>query len=131
VLEQADMAQLLREVDEAHVITSLTGFEALLRGVPVTVYGAPFYAGWGLCTEVDLPAAVAARRSRHVSIDHLVAAALVDYPVYLHPKRDRLMTAEQAVQTLQAQRAEHTKLAAGHVVRRPLLAMLAKLKKRF
>jgi capsular polysaccharide export protein len=28
VLEQADMAQLLGEVDEVHVITSLTGFEA-------------------------------------------------------------------------------------------------------
>jgi capsular polysaccharide export protein len=131
VLEQADMAQLLREVDEVHVITSLTGFEALLRGVPVTVYGAPFYAGWGLCNEVDLPAAVAARRTRRVSIDHLVAATLVDYPVYLHPKQDRLMTPEQAVQTLQAQRAEPNKLAGGHALRRPLLAMVAKLKKRF
>jgi glycosyltransferase involved in cell wall biosynthesis len=131
VLEQADMAQLLREVDEVHVITSLTGFEALLRGVPVTVYGAPFYAGWGLCTEVDLPEAVASRRTRRVSIDHLVAATLVDYPVYLHPKQDRLMTPEQAVQTLQAQRAEANTLAGGHALRRPLLAMLAKLKKRF
>lgn len=134
VLEQADMAQLLQEVDEVHVITSLTGFEALLRGVPVTVYGAPFYAGWGLCTDVELPAAVAARRTRRtrrVSIDHLVAAALIDYPVYLHPKHDRLMTPEQAVHTLQAQRAAPNKLAGGHVLRRPLLAMLAKLKKRF
>ena len=29
-------------------MTSLMGFEALLRDLPVTTYGAPFYAGWGL-----------------------------------------------------------------------------------
>lgn len=130
VVQHADMAQLLREVDEVHVITSLTGFEALLRGVPVTVYGAPFYAGWGLCTEPDLPVSVTARRTRRIGIDHLVAAALIDYPVYLHPQLKSLMTAEQAVQVLKMQRSQ-SKAKLSNFVLRPLLAKLAKWTKRF
>jgi glycosyltransferase involved in cell wall biosynthesis len=130
VIVHADMAQLLHEVDGVHVITSLTGFEALLRGVPVTVYGAPFYAGWGLCIEVDLPESVAARRTRRASLNHLVAAALVDYPVYLHPQLKSLMTAEQAVQLLKAQRTE-SKGVLGSYILRPLLTTIAKWNKRF
>src|SRR3546814_2472702 len=33
---------------EVHTMTSLTGFDALLRGQHVVTYGPPFYAGWGL-----------------------------------------------------------------------------------
>lgn len=43
----------LESVDEVHTISSLTGFEALLRGLDVTCYGLPFYAGWGLTTDMD------------------------------------------------------------------------------
>ena len=40
-------AQALESCDEVHTGTSLMGFEALLRGISVTTYGQPFYAGWG------------------------------------------------------------------------------------
>ena len=33
-------------------MTSLAGFEALLRGKPVTTHGQPFYAGWGLTEDI-------------------------------------------------------------------------------
>ena len=39
------MPDCLEWVDEVHTISSLTGFEALLRGLDVTCYGLPFYAG--------------------------------------------------------------------------------------
>ena len=61
-------------------MTSLAGFEALLRGLRVVVYGRPFYAGWGLTT--DLPAF---DRGRRLTLDQLVAAALILYPRYLDP----------------------------------------------
>jgi capsular polysaccharide export protein len=132
VLEQADMAQLLGEVDEVHVITSLTGFEALLRGVSVVVYGAPFYAGWGLTVDVALPEAAQARRTRRLNLDELTAAALIDYPVYLDPRWDVLITPEQALRVLQQQRqsgaAGATKV---QLWRRPLLALWARLQRRF
>ncbi|MGM8887759.1 capsular polysaccharide export protein, LipB/KpsS family, partial [Psychrobacter sp. 1U2] len=47
------MPDCLECVDEVHTISSLTGFEALLRGLKVTCYGLPFYAGWGLTTDID------------------------------------------------------------------------------
>ncbi len=105
VVESADMAQLLTEVDEVHVITSLTGFEALLRGKPVTVYGAPFYAGWGLCEEPNLPDSLRKRRTRRLNIDQLVAAALIDYPLYIHPQWDILITPEKAIDIIAIQRS--------------------------
>ena len=44
-------------------MTSLTGFDALLRGKRVVTHGLPFYAGWGLTTdtEQDAPALRIAR----------------------------------------------------------------------
>lgn len=68
--------------DEVHTMTSLTGFDALLRGKRVVVYGQPFYAGWGL-TEDRVRAGVAfARRQRRLTLDELVAGTLLHYPVY-------------------------------------------------
>ncbi|WP_454738211.1 capsular polysaccharide biosynthesis protein [Cupriavidus necator] len=71
--------QLIAAVDGVHVLTSLAGFEALLRGKPVTTHGAPFYAGWGLTDDrCELP-----RRRRRLSVDMLVAGALISYPRYV------------------------------------------------
>ena len=74
------IATILAEIDEVHVLTSLTGFEALLRGLKVVVYGRPFYAGWGLTEDVT-----AIDRGRCLSLEELVAGALILYPRYLDP----------------------------------------------
>lgn len=93
-----DAAAWIDFADEVHVRTSLAGFEALLRGKPVTCHGAPFFAGWGLTTDrVALP-----RRTRRRTLDELVAAALILYPTYLHPARGLPMEAEDAVAWLSA-----------------------------
>lgn len=73
---------LIDLVDEVHVNTSLAGFEALLRSKPVTTYGVPFYAGWGLTHDLGN---VPARRTAKPSLDELVSAALLLYPRYLDP----------------------------------------------
>lgn len=73
------MDRLIAAVDGVHVLTSLAGFEALLRGKPVTTHGAPFYAGWGLTDDrCEMP-----RRHRRLSLDMLVAGALILYPRYV------------------------------------------------
>lgn len=73
---------ILDAVDEVWTITSLLGFEALLRGKKVVTLGAPFYAGWGLTEDRgDIPA----RRSARPSLDGLIHAALIDYPMYRDP----------------------------------------------
>jgi capsular polysaccharide export protein len=67
---------------EIHTITSPSGFDALLRGKKVVVYGQPFYAGWGLTEDVCLDEAVSIRRKRHLTLNELVAASLLRYPIY-------------------------------------------------
>ena len=64
--------------DAVHTMTSMSGFEALLRDKPVVVYGRPFYAGWGL-TKDKL---AFERRTRRLTLDELVAGALLRYPLY-------------------------------------------------
>lgn len=68
--------------DIVHTMTSLTGFDALLRGKRVVVYGQPFYAGWGLTEDVLKEDAALARRRRCLSLDELVAGTLLRYPLY-------------------------------------------------
>lgn len=78
----APIADLISRVDAVHVITSLAGFEALLRGKEVTTHGQPFYAGWGLTRDLAPPNP---RRTRKRSLDELVAATLIGYPRYVDP----------------------------------------------
>ena len=82
VVTDVPIASLIAMVDEVHVNTSLTGFEALLREKAVTTYGVPFYAGWGLTTDLG---AVPDRRQVQRTLDELVAAALLLYPRYIDP----------------------------------------------
>lgn len=98
VVTSIAMGELLPLVDEVHVLTSLTGFEALLRGKAVTCYGRPFYAGWGLTTDI----APIARRTRRLALDELVAAVLILYPLYVSRTTGRYTTPERALDELLA-----------------------------
>jgi capsular polysaccharide export protein len=100
VVRDVGMDVLLPVVDEIHLMTSLTGFEALLRGKTVICYGQPFYAGWGLTTDV-LPVP---RRTRSLSLDELVAGALILYPRYVSRATRGMSTPEQALDELLAWR---------------------------
>ncbi|WP_227269792.1 capsular polysaccharide biosynthesis protein [Roseobacter weihaiensis] len=82
VVREADTIFLLQEVQEVWTMTSLLGFEALIRGVPVTTLGLPFYAGWQLTNDL---AQVPPRRRATPSLAGLVHACLIDYPRYMHP----------------------------------------------
>lgn len=76
----SNIALLYGEVDHLCVMTSLSGFEALLRGVSVSVYGLPFYAGWGLTQDTES----CVRRRKKLSLEELVYISLITYPRYLN-----------------------------------------------
>ncbi len=97
VLTDVGMAALLAAVDEVWTMTSLTGFEALLRGKTVVTCGMPFYAGWGLTTDLGTRCP---RRIARPSLDGLVHATLIDYPVYNDPRSGLAATPEQIVELL-------------------------------
>ena len=101
VVGDVAIGALLGAVDSVHVMTSLAGFEALLRGKPVVCHGLPFYAGWGLTQDV----LQAPRRACKLGIDELVAGVLLLYPTYVSRDTGQICTAERALAELQAWRS--------------------------
>ena len=104
VVVEVSMGALLLQIDEVHTLTSLTGFEALLRGKRVVCYGQPFYAGWGLTQDMSVPA----RRTRKLSLDALVAGVLILYPAYVSRTTGKFTTPERALDELLAWRENTT-----------------------
>ncbi len=98
VVGQVPVAACLDAVHEVHTMTSLVGFEALLRGLPVVTYGQPFYASWGLTGDQ----APLARRTRRLDLDQLVAGVLLRYPRYVHWPERCFCSAEDKVLELQS-----------------------------
>jgi capsular polysaccharide export protein len=96
IVTDVSIHALFHEVDALEVLTSLAGFEALLRGKPVVCHGSPFYAGWGLTEDlVGHP-----RRNRCLGLDELVAGALILYPSYVSRTTDAFTTPERALYEL-------------------------------
>jgi len=96
----ADALACIAACDAVHTMTSLTGFDALLRGKPVTVWGRPFYAGWGL-SEDRLPMP---RRVRRLGMDELVAGTLLHYPLYWDADLHGFTSAEATIAAIVRQR---------------------------
>ena len=98
IAHQADPAALLSVVQEIHTMTSNLGFEALLRGVDVTTYGAPYYAGWGLTKDLG---SVPTRRKGPITLESLAYAALIAYPRYFDPVTEQACPIEVALARLE------------------------------
>lgn len=97
VLEDTNPITALDAVDEVWTMTSLLGFEALIRGKIVTCLGTPFYAGWGLTQDHgDVPL----RRNARPDLTALIHAAFIDYPRYFDPKTGLACPAEVVVDRL-------------------------------
>lgn len=79
VLEEGSLIDILPHVDEVHTLTSLSGFEALIRGKRVVTYGKPFYAGWGLTVD---EAGSDVGKGVTLSKAELVGGTLILYPSY-------------------------------------------------
>ncbi|MDJ0761658.1 MAG: capsular polysaccharide biosynthesis protein [Myxococcota bacterium] len=100
IVEEVSIADFLDAADEVHCMTSLVGFEALLRGLEVHVYGKPFYSGWGLTHDRH----EVTRRGRALSLDMLVAGTLLTYPRYVNAHSGRFTTPEHIVDALREAR---------------------------
>jgi capsular polysaccharide export protein len=105
---RASVVSCLDACDEVHTMTSLTGFDALLRGKKVVTYGQPFYAGWGLthdrAGESGAATPAFTRRTRRLTLDELVAGTLLHYPVYWDWTLKGFTTCEAVLNTLLAER---------------------------
>lgn len=110
-MEYADHVELhlsvvscIEACDVVHTMTSLTGFDALLRGKHVVTHGQPFYAGWGLTVDMAQGGIVFSRRKRHLTLDELVCGALLHYPVYWDWELKGYTTCEAALHRIKEMR---------------------------
>ncbi|RQW87472.1 MAG: hypothetical protein EHM79_07725 [Geobacter sp.] len=113
ILEQdIPLAQAFATIDHVYTITSLGGFEALLRGISVTTLGCPFYAGWGLTDDRQFNS----RRTRPLNIQQVFAGAYLLYAKYFDPETGARLELVDVVRTLLHQKNESLVLAANHGV---------------
>lgn len=96
------LADSLETVDHVYTITSLSGFEALLRGIKVTCLGMPFYAGWGVTDDRQL----CERRTAKRSVEEIFAAAYILYARYFDPMRHCEITFEEALELLRSMKQQ-------------------------
>lgn len=90
---------LLEGAEAVYCVSSQMGFEAVLAGHKPHVFAQPFYAGWGL-THDRHPLA---RRTRTLTAEALFAGAMLEYPIWYDPYRDRLTDFETTARTISAQ----------------------------
>ena len=83
VARPEDEAGILEVCQHLYTGSADLGFEAIMRRIPVTTVGAPFYAGWGL-TDDRRPVA---RRDRALSRHELCAAVLLLYSRFVRDGR--------------------------------------------
>ena len=116
VLRQAiNPLSLIEKMDRVYVVTSTMGFEAVLAGKPVSVFGLPWYAGWGVTDDRQS----CSRRTRKRSVDELFAAAYFHYARYLDPETHQRGTIFDVIDWLVrqkqvAKRCHGRKIAVGY-----------------
>ncbi|WP_245480304.1 capsular polysaccharide biosynthesis protein [Neorhizobium sp. NCHU2750] len=96
------LSDSFQSIDHVYTITSLSGFEALLRGIKVTTIGCPFYSGWGL-TDDRQPNL---RRNRTLSVEEVFACAYILYPRYFDPQKKKYIEIEDALAIIDKMRAK-------------------------
>ncbi|MBZ0057728.1 capsular polysaccharide export protein, LipB/KpsS family [Leclercia barmai] len=100
ITQDLPLSQAFKTIDHVYTISSLAGFEALIRGIHVTTLGCPFYSGWGLTDDrQENP-----RRQRTLTVDELFAGAYIQYPKYFDPIYRKYITPEEALEVLVRQR---------------------------
>ena len=114
---EADLLSLVDVADEVHTLSSLAGFDALLRGKAVFTYGLPFYAGWGLTHDALAPVPW---RHRTLTLDMLCAGVLLRYPLYWDWRTRLFTTPEAVVEQLAPEAARPLEQVRGNRMR-PLL----------
>ena len=101
-LDDVSITCLFKYVNRVCVLTSLAGFEALIRGIPVTTFGVPFYAGWGLTDDYLSGHSWISRRSNYpINLERLVYLTLFVYPQYRSLKDNSILTVHETIDQLQ------------------------------
>lgn len=103
IVSEVGIDSVLLHANEVHTMTSLVGFEAIIRGIKVVTYGLPFYAGWGLSEDMR----GCERRKRVLKLNELLAATYLLYPRYIHPITKASCEIEEVLENLEKNRLHY------------------------
>lgn len=101
VSEAVNPYSLFAVVDEVYVVASGMGFEALMAGKPVTCFGVPYYAGWGVTSD----AVVVPRRTQRRTLEEIFFVAWIHLSRYVDPRSRRLVSVMKAAKVMAQERA--------------------------
>ena len=93
---------LMALVDRVYVCSTQFGFEALMAGKEVHVYGMPFYAGWGLTHDIQRNP----RRTRTRTLEEVFYIFYVMYTHWYNPDTGKPCAIEEAIDWLLKVREE-------------------------
>lgn len=101
---------LMEIVDKVYVCSTQLGFEALMAGKEVHVYGMPFYAGWGLTEDMQKNP----RRTRRRSLEEVFHAFYLLYTRWTDVDSGALCSIDKAIDNLISLREEYAALRRGN-----------------
>ena len=94
---------LLEIVDKVYVCSTQLGFEGLMAGKEVHVFGMPFYAGWGLTVDAQRNP----RRTNRRSLEEVFYIFYVLYTHWTNPETGRPCTIDESIDYLLDLREEY------------------------
>lgn len=101
--EAINPISLIKYVDKVYVCTTQFGFEALMCGKEVHVFGMPFYAGWGLTIDEQINP----RRTNKRSLEEVFYIAYIMCSVWINPEMNLPFELEDAIDYLLKMREEY------------------------
>ena len=93
-----DVGQINRLIESSSavcVVTSQVGFEALIYGKDVHVFGRPFYSGLGLTIDHNINNQ---EFLDHITLEQLVFSSLVKYQICIDPRTNKKCEIEEIMQ---------------------------------
>ena len=100
---------LMEIVDKVYVCSTQMGFEALMAGKEVHVYGMPFYAGWGLTIDKQENP----RRTNNRTLEEAFYIFYILYTHWVDIETGRPCTIDKAMDNLMSLRDEYAALRRG------------------
>lgn len=101
--EPINPISLIKYCDKVYVCTTQLGFEALMCGKEVHVFGIPFYAGWGLTIDEQK----CERRTNTRTLEEMFYIAYIMYSHYVNPDKKCRCELEEAMDYLLRLREEY------------------------
>ena len=101
--EAINPISIIDYVDKVYVCTSQFGFEALMCGKEVHIFGMPFYAGWGLTIDNQK----CERRTRTRTLEEIFYIAYIYMALYVNPIKNIPCEIEDVIDYLIEEREKY------------------------